>query len=915
MIYFYDQITDDLDIGGKARALADLELADFLIPKWCVLTPQAFYQSLPPAYADSWQVQGSNLSYTEIQAALLQLEINAGLNQQLQTAMARLCPNGERVAVRSSALDEDGAEHSFAGQLDSVLFVDQKQLAQRIIQVWRSGFSERIYTYRKENGLSLPPPPPAVIVQQMIDAQKAGVAFSADPVSGRRSVSVVGAVYGLGSGLVSGEVDADTYYVNRAEEIINCEIANKTRAHAIGIDEVEGVTLIDIDDDMAGQSVLTDQDVKEIARIVRRCQQHFHTPQDIEWAIADKKIYLLQSRPITSLQSMTDPDANLAIWDNSNIAESYRGVTTPLTFSFARRAYASVYREFCHMMRVPKKVVAQNDDLFERMLGLINGQVYYNLISWYRVLALLPGFSMNRKFMEQMMGVKEAMPSEVIDKWVKPASKLDKVRDALRLVSTVSGLVVNHFLMPLKIRRFYKRLNVAMSDPQVPLQQQRPDELVEYYHDLERQLLKRWDAPLVNDFFAMIFYGVLRKLAEKWCEDTDGTLQNDLLVGEGDIISAEPAKRIRKMAEMIFLYPELIELLTQGSVRDIYRRLPNYKEFCKEYYAYLEKFGDRCLDELKLESATLHDNPLPVLRSIGHMAKRLQQQPEKQHNDHNQRRAAEKHVHELLSGNKIRRLIFKWILKHARSRVSNRENLRFERTRLFGRVRNIFLEIGHRFYDLGILEQPRDIFYLEVGEIVGYVEGTSTTLNLAELVSIRQKEFRAYSNSAAPSDRFNTRGTVYHGHDFQSRHENLPVEGDELNGIGCCPGIVRGRVRVVSDPVGVELHQGEILVAERTDPGWIMLFPAAAGLLVEHGSLLSHSAIVAREMGIPAVVSLDGVTQWLKDGDWVEMNGRLGSVRKINDEVVSESPIEMEDSIEDKFKDRFYNPEQAEQVE
>lgn len=109
----------------------------------------------------------------------------------------------------------------------------------------------------------------------------------------------------------------------------------------------------------------------------------------------------------------------------------------------------------------------------------------------------------------------------------------------------------------------------------------------------------------------------------------------------------------------------------------------------------------------------------------------------------------------------------------------------------------------------------------------------------------------------------------------------VDVGGETRRGLGCCPGVVRGRARVVSDPRHAALDKGDILVAERTDPGWVMLFPAAAGLLVERGSLLSHSAIVAREMRLPAVVAISGVTRWLKDGDWVEFDGSTGIVRRL----------------------------------
>jgi pyruvate,water dikinase len=219
--------------------------------------------------------------------------------------------------------------------------------------------------------------------------------------------------------------------------------------------------------------------------------------------------------------------------------------------------------------------------------------------------------------------------------------------------------------------------------------------------------------------------------------------------------------------------------------------------------------------------------------------------------------------------------------------VRDRENLRFERTRLFGRVRRIFLEIGKRFYADNLLEDPRDIFFLEQAEIFGFVEGTSTCTDLKGLVAVRQAEFARFKEGEAPDERFATRGVAYQN-SFRTPRETVQVEGEPQHskkGIGCFPGVIRGKVRVIRDPREAELESGSILVAERTDPGWIMLFPAAKGLLVERGSLLSHSAIVAREMGIPAIVSIPGLMNWLSDGDFVEFDGSTGIVRKLCEAV------------------------------
>lgn len=617
-----------------------------------------------------------------------------------------------------------------------------------------------------------------------------------------------------------------------------------------------------------------------IAELARKASRHFGKPQDIEWAIERGRLYLLQSRPITALQTLPDPAGERNLWDNSNIAESYGGITTPLTFSFARRAYESVYREFCRILRVSESVIQDNDTTFRRMLGLIRGRVYYNLFSWYRVLALLPGFTVNRQFMEQMMGVKEGLPDEIVKELTGGTAA--RLRDALNLWVSLNGLLLNHYQLPSKIKRFYRRLDEAL-DPTADINSMNADQLVGHYHELERKLLTRWDAPLINDFFAMIFYGVLRSLSAKWCQDDEQSLQNDLLAGEGGMISAEPAQRVREMAEMIREDSGFVELLTEGDLVRIEAAIDNNASLKKAYAAYLDKFGDRCLDELKLESATLHDDPLLLLRSIGQFARRLREHEAKEPGsvEAEIRAKAEARVATALERHPLKRMIYRWVLKHARYRVRDRENLRFERTRLFGRVRRVFVELGKRMYADDLLDHPRDIFYLEVDEALGFVEGTTVSTDLNGLVKLRKDEFARYEEMEPPSDRFETLGMVYQGNAFRSRDDAAEVTDGDLKGIGCCPGVVRGPVRVVRDPRKASLQSGEILVAERTDPGWIMLFPAAAGILVERGSLLSHSAIVARELGIPAVVSVAGITRSLVDGDWVEFDGSSGVIRRI----------------------------------
>ncbi len=832
--------TEHFDLlGGKAKALANLANVGCEIPPWFAVT-----------------------------------ELDESIEEEIIRSAEDL--GAEFFAVRSSARGEDGVEHSFAGQYDTFLYVEKDDLIKKISNVRESDQSDHLQTYQSSKEIDHAHKPTA-LVQAMLVPDTSGVAFSADPVSGNRSHAVVSGLWGTGSALVSGEADADAWTVDEDYQIVEKNIASKTHQHLADPGSGEGVSLAEVPEDKRDAPCLDDAEVIGVANLARMCAEHFGCPQDIEWAIDGGKLYLLQSRPITTLPHVPDPTLPLTVWDNSNIAESYSGITSPMTFSFAERAYEHVYREFCKILSVPNKRIKANDDVFPNMLGHIHGHVYYNLNSWYHVLAMLPGFSVNRSFMEQMMGVKEPMPDEVVQAILK-RTQTSKIKDTWGLLRMIIGLIRNHRGLQKQIDAFYKRLNRALSAPEKPLAEMSGTELANHYRDLESQLLKRWDAPLVNDFFAMIFYGVLKSLCEKWLGDA--SLQNTLLLDAGDIISAEPPRRIKAMAELVSADSELTRILADSgnSTEKKLTALQSNPDVHQLYNDYLNEFGDRCLEELKLESPTVGDNPQSLLTSIGMMAVR--------HNKGEAPPIPEKDPvtdpTEQLSG--IKHKVFHWVLRNAKNRVSDRENLRFERTRLFGRVRQIVVELGKRLHADGHLDDPADVFFLTIYEVMSAYGDDSSASSFKESCQKRQDEQAGFTTP--PPDRFETRGPLEDYKFFTPTQKASSHDGDHLGGTGACPGVVRGKVRVVTDPRNATLEEGEILVAQQTDPGWVVLFPAASGLLVERGSLLSHSAIVARELQLPCIVSISNVTTLLNTGDLVEMNGSTGEISiLIEDEI------------------------------
>ncbi len=800
-------------VGGKAAALSHLTQHGFFAPAFFVITNDAFRMGRSGPFAQK------------------------GLRSAVTAALETLGPG--LYAVRSSGRSEDGVDHSHAGQFESVLNVSGKNVIAAAKQVWQSGFSTTVETYRavKSGGEA---EAPAIIVQRMVDAKAAGVAFSADPVSGRRNVVVISAIDGLAEQLVSGEADGEDWVIGADGAP---ESAPDTPAH------------------------LTVPEVQSIAALTRKAETLFGSPQDIEWAIDAHGLHILQARPITTaLRPAPLEDQTLTIFDNSNIVESYPGIVSPLTYSFALYVYSQVYRAFVRLLGVSRHTVARNATVFDNLLGRVDGRAYYNLINWYRALALLPGFSLNRDYMETMMGVSEPMPREVTDALAPPPSTgWRKVVDYAKLAKVVGGLIWQAIRLPRARRDFYRRLNDILQT-RLDVDASNATELAAEYRRIESTLLDRWDAPLINDFLCMIAFGGSRNLLQKWLGENGLALHNDLMIGQGDIVSAEPAQRIARMGALV----RQAGLAKPLKVNAHLSVLSGHPQIEAEVDAYLERFGDRCTEELKLESVPLHDDPTSLLLAIAASAERP---PSKR------QEGFEPDWQTMFPANPLKRQLAKWILGWTKARVRDRENLRFERTRIFGYARCVFLGIGREFSARDLLSSPKDVFFLTTHEVLGAVEGYSLSPDLKGIVARRKQEDEASSRRPDPPERIEIRGPAI----TLIWPESAEVEADTArvkHGTGCSAGQIKARARVIRNPRTEALNPGDILVARHTDPGWIAVFSNASAIVVERGSLLSHSAIVARELGIPCVVGLKGATRWIEDGEMISVDGASGAVER-----------------------------------
>jgi pyruvate,water dikinase len=798
--------------------------------------------------------------------------------KQVAHAYAEVAPSGEEsVAVRSSAGDEDGVRHSFAGQHSSYLYVHGvDDVARRVRSCWASGYSARALFYRRENGLDLESVSIAVVLQTMVDPHSAGVLFTCDPVTGDAGRFVVSSVWGVGEGIVSGELPADTFHLDAGNgAVLERDVVDKpTELRGESSGECGAVP---VPDERRRTPSLDAEELAALHDLGGRLAALGRRPQDVEWAIDERGIWILQTRAVTTATTNATGYPNL--WDNSNIVESYGGLTSPLSFTFAKRNYHAVYVQFCEILGVPRSVVADLDDTLRNMLGCVNGRVFYNLYNWYKLVGVLPGMNANRRFMETMMGVSDELAAEVEERvlphptWTGWRGRWLRARVGLRFAIhhfRIQG-VVDRFLVSFrKGWEHYRALDYGRMSG---------DEIWRKYLELDRVMIRQWKAPIINDFLCMVHFGLLRRLTEKWLGDTGGNLQNDLLAGDGNLESAEPTKELVRLAAEAGRTPGLRELLERTPAAELMESLrqSEFAEFHDEIVGYVDRFGFRCMNEMKLEETDLYSDPSYLFTCLkNYLRGGTPDATGAAERERELRLRAEQAARGRLRG--WRRAVYFWSLKHARRAVRNRENTRFCRTRIYGVVRAMFRAMGEDLRERGVLEDAGDVFFLTLEELGGLHEGTLPSPSVADFVAIRRRDYARFETEE-PRARFLTRGLVYRGNDFLEREEDVLPDGDwDLKGIACCPGVIEGVVKVVRSASDDLRLDGEILVTPRTDPGWVPLYPSVAGLLVERGSLLSHSAIVAREMGLPAIVGVSGLCRRLQSGMRVRMDGQAGTI-------------------------------------
>lgn len=795
--------------GGKATALAEMKKIGINVPDFIVLS-----------------VAGGETISERLEPVLTKEEIN-----QLSRLLDDCCPAYDLFSVRSSAVKEDSHDLSFAGLFDTYLNVSRDQLAENIAKCLASARSKHVEDYADHNQLDQSDLKMAVIIQGMVASEKAGVLFTANP-NGLLNEQVLVVGNGLGDGIVDGIVPVTTYYI-KADE---------------------GLSYYEQDED----SPLLE--AAELASLLQQAKQLQTTSKiylDCEFAISGGQVYYLQSRPITTLKPKDQAGTPL-ILNNSNLVESYPGISSPLTESFIQYAYQQVFRGVAWRFSKSDSLLEDYDDAFSTLVVSANGRMYYNMNHLYSLLQFLPFPQQVLPIWQEMMGFSQ---KEVIlaPNLKKKTSLFDSLRISARILKEFFTTPSQMAALNQSFDQVEDYFNAHYSN------QMGVDEVKSLYNGLAERILMKWDITLVNDLYAFVYTGLLKKSLSKWGGAESEEQWNQWFSGIPAISSIEPVRAMEDLANYVLRHQLLDDLLALTSVDELEAYLEKDQTgFAQHFTYYINRYGDRSLEELKLETETFRANPMKAIQQLISFC----QHP----TNHGQTKQADQSL--TFSASFWKKGLVRYLSKHARLGIENRELSRLNRSRIYGMVRSMMLRMGKLAEEVDLLDHSRDIFWLTMDEVMTLSEETSAKI----IVEERRSRYKGY-------DQLPPYGYLM----FQDKVVNKAVQrvqsliDDEqtnyFQGIATSSGKVSGDVLVIANPNEVtESVIGKILVTTMTDPGWVFLLTQAKGIIAEKGSLLSHTAIISRELNIPAVVGIKQITQRLKTGDQVELDANSGRV-------------------------------------
>jgi phosphohistidine swiveling domain-containing protein len=881
-------------VGGKGANLARLARAGFPVPDG-FLTPTSAYSAFVTANQLDRVIDAAlsglvadDPAALETAAANIRAAFAAGaMAPALRAALAAAYRSlGEPpVAVRSSATAEDLPDMSFAGQQDTYLnIVGVDALCAAVVQCWGSLWTARAIGYRARNQVAQDQVALAVVVQRMVQAEASGVLFTANPLTGRRSETVIDATLGLGEALVSGQVEPDHYVVDAAANVI---LHKSMGAKATVIVGRAGGGTTTQQRDAGARQAIPDPVILEVAALGQRVAAHYDAPQDIEWTWAEGQVALVQARPITSLFPLPDnmPAEPLQAMMSFAAVQGIFEPITPLGQDALKLAAAGASRAFGFRRSIEQQTIFYSaaERLFVNFTPVLRSAVGRNILPRI-IVAIDPG-------------VAAAFAEVVNDPRMTPARRGISFGALRRLLG---------FALPMawRIRRAWRdperarmKLTLAL-DAEIAgatLHSAGGDAMWEdFAHRLQTiDRVKQLSGSLVPPHVLPVvvagmipFFGILQRFAPEAAKASGRAAVAQLPL---EIARSLPHNVTTEMDLALWATAQTIH--TDAAAATDFAATPA-DALAAAYLAatlppvvqeavtnFMQRYGMRGLGEIDLGRPRWREAPTHIMQVLqSYLTMTDPAHAPDQVFARGSVRAATA-IDELAAavahtrGGFVKARLVRWAASRYRALAGLREAPKFFAIRMMGVVRQGLLASGAEFAAAGLLEQADDLFYLRWRELQAISRQQTITPAHRALIAERRARYATELRRRQQPRVLLSDGTAYYAGVRNAASDDGAIVGDPVS-----PGVVEGIVRVVLNPLGTRLAPGEILVCPGTDPAWTPLFLAAGGLVMEVGGMMTHGSVVAREYGIPAVVGVHQATTRLRDGQRVRVDGASGVI-------------------------------------
>jgi len=887
--------------GGKAANLGEMIHFGLPVPSGFCLTTDAYWLFIRE---NNIEHQISNLlnciktdDISSLEAVSLQIRslftsgtVSSDIVKDINEAYEKLSTEcyKERnkpcfVAVRSSATAEDLPDMSFAGQQDTYLnIIGNQSLVDSIVRCWGSLWTARAIGYRFRNNINQADVALAVVVQQMVASETSGVMFTANPLTGKRTETVIDATVGLGEALVSGQVEPDHYVIDtKSLQIIKKAIGAK--AFSIQVNR-HGGTVNSIHSDNNHQA-LSDNEILELVQIGQKTVAYFNSPQDIEWAISQGCLYLVQSRPITSLYPIPSSlpnrnpeNDNLQVWFSFASWQGMLDPITPLGQDPIRYFATNIGRLLGFHVEVENQNAFANagERLYANLTPLIRSKLGRKM---------LPEFisSIEPTLIKSLKNLYDDPRLEIKKSGLGFGTKVKFIRVILKIIFKVIRNLIN----PVRGRKnLEKRIENILAN--LSKNGENAKNLSEQLEVIEEAFTT---TPKV--FFPILLSGaisgiaplqILLKLAASLPEGaknvwelTRGLPYN--VTTEMDLALWQTALEIKKSTDSYEHFTNTeVSLLTSEYING---SLPSIAK--SQIKVFLEKFGSRGIAEIDMGRQRWAENPIYIIQVLKGY---LQIEDEKLSPEEVFKRGAQSAVQaqeqlieafKKVPGGFIKYRVARFLARSVRELGGLRETPKFSLIRILSISRNMLLKSGRQLVQEGVIKNQDDLFFLHLNELRKFAANGGK--DWCGIIEERRHNYEREQRRKRIPRLMLSDGTAFYEGFSEDTTECTAI----LNGSPVSSGAFEGLVRVVLNPLEDILLPGEILVCPATDPAWTPLFLIAGGLIMEVGGMMTHGSVVAREYGIPAVVGVNQATLRLKTGQRIRMDGSTGQIEILNE--------------------------------